>query len=317
MSYQLTRPDTDQVKFTSSRTGEWLLEDYLQSAELGNRTLAALMADLFNPTTGVLIQNPTPAQIIQSFENAAAALASEQAAAASVVAAEGQVALANAARAASEDILVYLESGPVFSVNGDVGIVVLPKTQVVAYDNRATLRSQSPSAGDYAIVEGLGLFSWFPASTEPDDDESAFATASGVWLLQAASWDLIDAWQAPDQQAFADDDEDEPARLAAFWVANYGANVLTGSATCAIASVASITSASFTGTVTGSSVGDRVIAQPPSQLGVDAASTGRLAYHAWVSAANTVTVMLTNASAASATTNAAIQTAWPITVIKT
>lgn len=314
MSYQLTRPDTDQVKFTSSKTGDHLLEDYLQSAELGNRTLAALMSDLFNPTTGVLIVNPTPAQIIQSFENAAAALASEQAAAASVVEATNQVALANAARDASEDILVYLESGPVFSVNGDVGIVVLPKTQVVAYDSRATLRAQSPSAGDYAIVEGLGLFSWFPASTEPDDDESCFATASGKWLLQAASWDLVDAWQAPDQQALADDDEDEPTR----WAASYGAKVLTGSATCTITTISPASSASFTGTVTNASVGDRVIVTPPAQLGGTVTDTAQLSYHAWVSTANTVTIMLANSNTTNgASTNVSVRAAWPITVIKT
>jgi hypothetical protein len=92
---------------------------------------------------------------------------------------------------------------------------------------------------------------------------------------------------------------------------------LTGSATCAITSVGTLASTSFTGTVTGAAVGDRVVATPPAQLGSTAADTAKLGYHAWVSAANTVTIMLTNASAASATTNAAIQTAWPVTVIKT
>ena len=72
----------------------------------------------------------------------------------------------------------------------------------------------------------------------------------------------------------------------------------------------------FIGTVAGAAAGDRVMATPPAELGVNAGETGRLGYHAWVSAANTVTVMLTNASASSANTNAAIRTAWPITVIK-
>ena len=103
-------------------------------------------------------------------------------------------------------------------------------------------------------------------------------------------------------------DEDEPLRFAA--------KVITGSATCAITSVAAVASTSFTGTVTGAAVGDRVIATPPAQLGSNATETGKLSCHTWVSAANTVTVMLTNASAAAATTNTAVQTAWPITVIK-
>lgn len=209
----------------------------------------------------------------------------------------------------SADIVI---AAGVTSVNGLTGSVTLPPPQYIEYGNRATLRSQTPAAGALAIVDGLGLFVWESASTEPDDDESAFATGEGVWLLKAAHWDLVDSWQAPDQQALADDDEDEPLRFAS----SFASKVLTGSATCTITSVAAANSASFTGTVTGASVGDRVIATPPTQLGDNASSTGNLGYHAWVSAANTVTVMLTNASAASATTNTAIRTGWLITVIK-
>lgn len=179
---------------------------------------------------------------------------------------------------------------------------------VFAYDNRALLRAVTATAGDQAIVEGLGLFVFAAASTEPDDDESCFATASGRWLLEAAHWDLVDSWQAPDDQVIEDFQADEPLRFAS--------RVLAGSATCAITSVATVSSASFTGTVTGAATGDRVIATPPGQLGDTATSTAQLSYHAWVSAANTVTVMLTNASASAANTNPAIRAAWPLTVIK-
>jgi hypothetical protein len=175
---------------------------------------------------------------------------------------------------------------------------------VKTYDQRGDLRTLTPGAGDAAVIDGLGLFVWQAGISEPDDDESAFATASGVWLLEAAHWDLVDSWQAPEWQALADDDEDAAAK------------VLTGSATCTITSVGAGNSASFTGAVTAAAPGDRVIATPPAQLGSTAADTGRLSYHAWVSAADTVTIMLTNASAAAATTNTAIQTAWHITVIK-
>jgi hypothetical protein len=178
----------------------------------------------------------------------------------------------------------------------------------VAYDNRATLRSGAPIDGQQAVVDGLGLFGFAVGSTEPDDDESCFATGTGRWLLQAAHWDLVDAWQAPDDAVRDEDDEDEPLR--------YASRVLHGTAVCAISSVVSVSSAGFTGTVTGAAVGDRVIANPPAQLGATAADTGRLAYHAWVSAADTVTVMLTNASASTATVNPAVQTAWPVTVLK-
>ena len=47
MGYQVTRPDTDQVKFTSSKTGDWVLEDYIQNAELGNMTIAQLLGLIF------------------------------------------------------------------------------------------------------------------------------------------------------------------------------------------------------------------------------------------------------------------------------
>jgi len=178
--------------------------------------------------------------------------------------------------------------------------------EAYTYDNRGNLRSVAGAQGDQAVVEGLGLFVYYPGSTEPDDDESCFATASGRWLLEAVHWDVVDAWQLPDAEARDAFDEDEPLRFAS--------RVRHGTATCAITSVATASSTSFTGTVTGASVGDRVVATPPAQLGSTAADTGRLSCHAWVSAPNTVTVMLTNASAASATTNTAIQTAWPVTV---
>jgi hypothetical protein len=180
------------------------------------------------------------------------------------------------------------------------------------YEDRRTLRSTIPSDGELALVDGLGLFIFRTGSDEPDDDESCFATATGRWLLEAAHWDVVDTWQLPDDEARDAWDEDEQQRFAS----SFANKVLTGSATCAITSVASVSSASFTGTVTGAAVGDRVIATPPAQLGSDAANTSRLAYHAWVSAPNTVTIMLTNASAAAATVNSAVQTAWPITVIK-
>ena len=164
------------------------------------------------------------------------------------------------------------------------------------------------ASGDMALVDGLGLFVFSSGSDEPDDDESCFATATGRWLLQAVHWDVVNAWQLPDDDVRDAFDEDEPARFAS--------KVLTGSATCAITSVAATASTSFTGTVTGAAVGDRVIATPPGELGAIAAATGCLGYHAWVSATNTVTVALTNASSSTANTNSAIRAAWPITVIK-
>ena len=202
------------------------------------------------------------------------------------------------------------------SILGAGNIEIQGGVSSVAYDNRANLRSQSPVNGEMAVIDGLGLFVFATGSTEPDDDESCFATATGRWLLQAAHWDLVDAWQLPEFEEHAAYDEDEPLRFASSFASSFASKVLTGSATCAITSVANVASTSFTGTVTDAALGDRVIATPPADLGATNADTARLSYHAWVSAANTVTVMLTNGSAAAATTNAAVRTAWPVTVIK-
>jgi len=180
--------------------------------------------------------------------------------------------------------------------------------EVVDYDDRHTLRNLSPKESDSYLVKGLGLFIWESASTEPDDDESAFATATGVWLLEAVHWDVVSAWNYPDDAVRDEFDEDAPKRFAT--------KFFTGYASCTITSITATNSASFTGTVVGASVGDAVVATPPAELGSTSNNTGRLAYHAWVSAADTVIIMLTNASASTSTTNSAIQTEWPITVIK-
>lgn len=200
---------------------------------------------------------------------------------------------------------------PVWGNPGNPGGV-----EVYSYDNRGALRSVTASQDDKAVVEGLGLFVFREGSDEPDDDESCFATATGRWLLEAVHWDVVDTWQLPDDEVRDAFDEDEPLRFATSFATSFAERILHGMATCNITSVSTVNSASFTGTVAGAAVGDRVIATPPAQLGATASDTARLAYHAWVSAPATVTVMLTNASASVATTNTAIQTAWPITVLK-
>lgn len=188
----------------------------------------------------------------------------------------------------------------------------------LAYDARATLRSGTPAAGDLTLIDGLGLFQYAAGSDEPDDDESCFATATGRWLLVCPHWDVVNDWQLPDddeRDGRADDAEGRATALEARATALED-RTLYGSATCAITSVAAVSSVTFTGSVTGAAVGDRVLAAPPGQLGNTAADTGRLSYHAYVSAADTITVVLCNASAAVATTNTAVRAAWPITVIK-
>ena len=43
-----TRPRLEQIRFTSSKTGSHNIDTYLESAEIGSRTIASLLSDLFD-----------------------------------------------------------------------------------------------------------------------------------------------------------------------------------------------------------------------------------------------------------------------------
>lgn len=177
--------------------------------------------------------------------------------------------------------------------DGEDGVAVI---DFIAYENRGTLRSLENGS---KLVDGLGLFQWVSGSTEPDDDESCFATTNGRWLLECVHWDVVDTWQLPeyeDQQASIEDQQ-----------ANWPGKILFGTATSAITSIATVTQTSFTGTITGATVGDRVIANPPDAIGA------RISAYARVTADNTVTIYLNNPSAGTQTIAAGT---WKIAVIK-
>lgn len=173
-------------------------------------------------------------------------------------------------------------------------------TTVLAYDERANLRELAAHPRQRALVQGLGLFVFEPGSDEPDDDESCFATATGRWLLEAVHWDVVDAWQAFDA-------EERDARLDDV-EGRWPGRVLFGSAVSAITSLGGNgAQASFTGSVSGASPGDRVIATPPEVL------PGFVTAFARVSSPGIVTVYLSNPSAYTATLNPGT---WPLTVLK-
>ena len=65
-----------------------------------------------------------------------------------------------------------------------------------AYDSRNNLRATTPTDGAQAFVQDLGYFTFSLASTEPDDDETSFRTATGAWILTAPTWDTIEAFNA-------------------------------------------------------------------------------------------------------------------------
>lgn len=58
-----TRPRLEQLTFTSAKTGTFNLDAYLEAAEIGNRTLAQLMGDLFDPNG-----NFAPEAIVPEFQ---------------------------------------------------------------------------------------------------------------------------------------------------------------------------------------------------------------------------------------------------------
>ena len=158
----------------------------------------------------------------------------------------------------------------------------------LAYDDRATLRTLATPGLEWALVDGLGLFAFEAGSTEPDDDESCFASATGCWLLQCPSWDLVDAWQQPAQEQLE-------------------GRILAGAADCAITSVAAGVQVSFTASLPGAAVGDVAVASPPDAL------DARLSVFARVTALHQVTVYLNNPSASTAALSAGL---WRLTVIK-
>lgn len=179
------------------------------------------------------------------------------------------------------------------------------------YANRAALRATAPLAGDMAVVEGLGLFTWAPGNTTPDDDETCFAALGGRWLLAAASPQYIAAAQ---EGALSDLDDLADDVAAALAVADgVSARILRGTFTMSLTSLASLSSASFTCTVPGAAAGDAVIVTPGDSFGTSSADQARLACVAWVSAPGSVTVSVRNASASTAALSAST---WAVTVIK-
>jgi hypothetical protein len=118
----------------------------------------------------------------------------------------------------------------------------------VAYEGRADLRTDETSG--WAVVDGLGLFQYVAGSDEPDDDESCFATTNGRWLLQAVHWDVVDAWQLPDDEVRDEADEDAETRLTDTET-RWPGRIRFASQAFTLTSLAAVTQTSFTVTVTG------------------------------------------------------------------
>ena len=158
---------------------------------------------------------------------------------------------------------------------------------MVAYDNRADLRAATGVQLDsLALVDGLGVFQHMAGVDEgPDDDETAFATAGGYWVLVCPSWDVVDA------MTLLDGDE-QNARLAES--ESFAARFLQQTSAQSAFTLAINSSTTFTVTVWGAALGASVIVTPPTDP-----TLNTITLYARVTAINTVTVYIGNASAAS------------------
>ena len=140
------------------------------------------------------------------------------------------------------------------------------------YSNRADLRSIDGPASLIAVVESLGVFAWESGNTQIDDDETCFATASGRWLLYAAAWDLVYEYIVGELGIINE-------------------SSIAGSVSNTITSLAANSIFTFNAAIPGATVGDVVSISPP--VGFE----GRLTIFGQVTASDTVTVTVGNASA--------------------
>ncbi len=189
-----------------------------------------------------------------------------------------------------------------YLTTGDIGVTVQGNVQQITYTSRSGLRAGTPSTGSLALVPDLGVLVFDAASTEYDDDETCFATSNGRWLLVAMSPDMV-------YEHTLGPVEDLQTQVSA-----QARHFLYGSFAMSLTTLATLTSSDFTATVTGAALGDLVIVTPGNAFGTSAADKGALHYSAYVSAINTVTVSIRNASATSAAMTAS---SWSILVIKT
>lgn len=171
----------------------------------------------------------------------------------------------------------------------------------ITFDNRGDMRSLSGvDLQAWVMVDGLGVFQHMASVDEgPDDDETAFATASGYWVLVCPSWDVVDA------MTLLDGDE-QNARLAES--ESFAARFLQQTSTQSAFTLAINSSTTFTVTVAGAVVGASVMTTPPT-----GPTLNTITLYALVTESGTVTVYIGNAN--SALTGGFGAGDWQITVI--
>jgi hypothetical protein len=82
-----------------------------------------------------------------------------------------------------------------YYTEGEVDTFLAAKEEILlqpySYENRGNVRSVDGYGDNKVFIESLGMFRWVAGSTEIDDDETCFSTATGAWLLEAAAWDFV------------------------------------------------------------------------------------------------------------------------------
>jgi len=162
-----------------------------------------------------------------------------------------------------------------------------------AYENRNDLRTLTPEPNEQAVVDGLGLFIFQLGSTALDDDETCFATSNGRWLLQGASFDLVEAWTMPRESLQEQITQNQ---------------VLYGSGNSNITSVGVTAAVQFTISVPGALPGAAVTVSPPAVRDLITAANsffgtgGRVGVFGAVLLPNIVTVSIFNPSASTSQT---------------
>lgn len=202
-------------------------------------------------------------------------------------AASSAAAAASSAGSLVMPTIIAADAGRGIKVNGaGNGWVLDLRVLTISYDNRADLRSTAPSDGDFAMVDGLGLFRYTPGADEgPDDDETAFATASGYWVLICPSWDVVDA------MTLLDGDE-QNARLAES--ESFAARFLQQTSAQSAFTLAINSSTTFTVAVWGAKLDASVLVTPPTDP-----TLNTITMYARVTATGTVTVYIGNANSVS------------------
>lgn len=163
----------------------------------------------------------------------------------------------------------------------------------IAYDNRADLRALVPLVGELALVEGLGVFQHFAGVDEgPDDDETAFGTATGYWLLACPSWELV---QAHSTQSEDFQDVRHTAAEGRLTIAEaFAGRFLQKTETKTAFSLSDNSNITFTVTVPGARSTASVVVTPPSEP-----TLNTITLYGRVTADNIVTVYIGNANASS------------------